>query len=104
MRRGGAVLEVVPAGGCQGGVQLLGPFLVGFGEPRHLVWGQAKITQYLPELSAAVDRIEELLPHLGRESLSRLALEAWPCCVVLRFAASVAVAAFQPAGQRAVGH
>ena len=62
----GAVLEVVPAGCRQCGLQYLQPFLVGLGEPPHLVGSQAKIAQYLPERLAAVDRIEELLPHLER--------------------------------------
>jgi hypothetical protein len=37
VRRVGAVLEVVPACCCQRGIQFLGPFLVGLGEPPHLL-------------------------------------------------------------------
>jgi hypothetical protein len=44
------------------------------------------------------------LAYVGRESFLRLAPEACPCGVVLRFTASFAVASFQPAGQGAVGH
>ena len=43
------MLEVVPPGCRQGGFQLLGPFVVGPGEPPHLIGSQAKLTQYLPE-------------------------------------------------------
>ena len=59
---------------------------------------------HCPERLAAVDRIQELLAHLSRESLLRLAPEACPGGVVLRFTAAIAVTAFQPAGQGAVGH
>jgi hypothetical protein len=100
----GAVFEVVPAGCRQGGLQLLGPFLVGLGEPPHLVGGQTEFPERRPERLTAVDRIQELLPRLGRESLLRLAPKACPCSIVLRFTASVAVAAFQPTGQSAVGY
>jgi hypothetical protein len=57
-----------------------------------------------PERLTAVDRIEELLAHLGWESLVGLAPEACSRGIVLRLVASVAIAPFQPAGQRAVGH
>jgi hypothetical protein len=65
VRGGGAVPEVVTAGCCQGGLQLLGPFLVGLGEPPHLIRSQAKITQYLPERLAPIDGVKELLPYFG---------------------------------------
>jgi hypothetical protein len=94
--------EVCPAGCCQGGLQLFGPFRVGLGEPPNLAGGQAQITERRPERLTAVDRIQELLAHSGRESLLRLAPKACPRRVVLRFPAPVAVAPFQPAGQRAV--
>jgi hypothetical protein len=96
------MLEVASTGRHQGGLKLLWPFLVGLGEPSNLVGGQAQITERRPERLTAVDRIQELLAHSGRESLLRLAPKACPRRVVLRFPAPVAVAAFQPAGQRAV--
>ena len=94
--------EVIPTGCRQGGLQLLCPFLVGLGEPSHLIGSQAKVTKHVPERLAVVDRVEELLPHLYGEPRLRIASEACPRGVVLRFTASVAVAAFQPAGQGAV--
>jgi hypothetical protein len=68
-----------------------------------LVGGQAKFTEHRAERLAVVDRVEELLPQLYEESLLRPASEACPGGVVLGFTASVAIAAFQPAGQGAVG-
>jgi hypothetical protein len=99
-----SVLEVVPTGCRQGGLQLVGPFLVGLGEPPDLIGGQAQIPERRPERLTAADRIQELLAYVGRESLLRLAPEACPGGVVLRFTASFAVASFQPTGQGAVGH
>jgi hypothetical protein len=61
----GAVLAVVSEGSCQGGLQLLGPFLVGLGEPTHLIRSQAKVAEDRPERLARVDGVEELLPHVG---------------------------------------
>jgi hypothetical protein len=95
--RVGAVLEVIPTGCRQGGLQLLGPFLVGLGEPPHLVGSQAKVTEHRAERLAVVDRVEELLPHLDGEPRLCISSEARPRCVLLRFTASVAVTAFQPA-------
>jgi hypothetical protein len=57
----GAVLKVVPAGRRQGSLQLLGPFLVSLGEPPHLVGGQAKITEHVPERLTTVDGVKKLL-------------------------------------------
>jgi hypothetical protein len=74
----------------------------GLVRPPHLIGSQAKITQDPPERLPPIDGIQEHLAHLGRESLLRLASEAFPRCVLLRLTASVAVAPFQPAGQRAV--
>jgi len=98
-----AMLEVVPAGCRQGGFQLLGPFVVGPGEPPHLVGGQIEFVERRPKRLAAVDRNEKLLAHLDRQSLLRVASEPCPGGVVLGLAASVAVTAFQPAGQGAMG-
>ena len=103
VRGGGAAPEVCPAGCCQGGLQFLRPFRVGLGQPPDLVGGQAKFTEHRAERLAVVDRVEELLPQLYGESLLRPASEARPGGVVLGFTASVAIAAFQPAGQGAVG-
>jgi hypothetical protein len=61
----GAVLKVVSAGRCKGGIQHLGPFRVGLRQPPHLVRGQPKITEHLPKRLAGIDPIEELLPQLG---------------------------------------
>jgi hypothetical protein len=55
-------------------------------EPPHLIGGQTEFAEHRPERLAAVDRIQELLAHLGRESLLRLAPEACPRGVVLRLA------------------
>jgi hypothetical protein len=57
-----------------------------------------------PEWFTCVEGVQELLPHLDGEPPLRPASEAGPRGVVLRFTASVAVAAFQPAGQGAVRH
>ena len=56
------------------------------------------------EWFTCVEGVQELLPHLDGEPPLRPASEAGARGVVLRFTASVAVAAFQPAGQSAVGH
>jgi hypothetical protein len=61
----GAVLEVVATGCRQCGLQLLGPVLVGLGEPPNLVGGQAEVTEHRPERLATIDPVEELLPQLG---------------------------------------
>jgi hypothetical protein len=66
-----AVLQVVPAGRRQRSVQLFGPFLVGPGEPPHLIGSQAKITKHRAERLAAVNGVEELLPQLKWEPLLR---------------------------------
>jgi hypothetical protein len=62
----GAVLEVIPARCRQGGLKLLGPFRVGLGQPPDLIGSKAEIAQYLPERLVAVDRLEQLTPHLER--------------------------------------
>jgi len=69
-----------------------------------LVRGQTEVGEHRPERLPAVDRIEELLAHLGGESLLRRAAEAGLGGVVLRLTTLGAVAAFQPSGQGAVGH
>jgi hypothetical protein len=67
----GAVLQVVSEGCRQGGLQLLAPFLIGPGEPKHPVRGQAEVAQYRPEWLTRIDRVEEPLPHLDGEPLLR---------------------------------
>ena len=60
----GAVLEVIPTGCRQGGLERCRPFPVGLGETPDLIGRQAEVAQYRPERLACVDRIEELLPNL----------------------------------------
>jgi hypothetical protein len=55
------------------------------------------------EWFACVDRVQELLPHLDGEPRLRLASEARPGGVVLRFPASITIAALSPPDQGAVG-
>jgi hypothetical protein len=57
-------LEIVAAGCGQSGIQPFGPFLVGFGEPPHLVGGQAEITEHHLEGLAGVNRVLKPLTHL----------------------------------------
>jgi len=76
----------------------------GLGQPPNSIGGQPQLVEHCAEWLASVDAIEELLAHIGRQSLLCLAPEAGPRGVVLRFTASVALAAFQPTGQGAVGH
>jgi hypothetical protein len=62
----GAVLEVLATGCGQGSIQLLGPFLVSPGEPKHPIRGQPQVTEHHPERLPRVDSLQELLPHLDR--------------------------------------
>jgi len=62
--RVGAVLQVIPTGCRQCGLQLLGPFLVGLGESPHLIRCQLELAERRPERLASVDRVQELLPYL----------------------------------------
>jgi hypothetical protein len=97
-----AVLEVVTAGCRQGGLQSPGPFLVGPSKPPHLIGGQAKIAQHLPERLAAVDCVQELLPHLGWEPLLRSGPSASSLIVGMCLGAEDAVAACVPSRVGAV--
>ena len=63
---GAALLKVLTARSCQGGVQRCRPLLVGLGEPPHLIRSHAKIMQYLSERHAAVDRVQKLAAQLDR--------------------------------------
>jgi hypothetical protein len=66
IRRVGAVVQVVSAGSCKGALQLLGPFLVGLGEPPDLIGGQAEVAEHRWERLTAEDRVQQLLPYLNR--------------------------------------
>jgi hypothetical protein len=70
--------------------------------PPNLVRGQAKVSERSPERLTAVDAIQELPAFLHRQPFLCSPPEACPGGLVLRFTASVTVAAFQPAGQGAV--
>ena len=67
----GAVLQVISAARRQSGLQLLGPFLIGPGEPKHPVRGQVQVAEHPPERLARIDRIQELLPYFDGQSLLR---------------------------------
>jgi hypothetical protein len=62
----------------------------------HLVRGQTKITEHLPEGVALVDGVEELLPYVGGKPLLRSAPLACPGGVTLEFAASAATSCVPP--------
>jgi hypothetical protein len=65
------VLEVLAPGCRQGSIQLLGPFLVSPGEPKHPIRGQPEVTECRPERLPCVDGVEEPLPHLDGQPLLR---------------------------------
>jgi hypothetical protein len=69
-----------------------------------LVGCYTEFAEHRPERLAAVDRIQELLAHLGRESLLRLAPAAGLGGSVLDLAALGAVTPVIPTCQGAVGH
>jgi hypothetical protein len=98
----GAVLEVVPAGCRQGGLQLLRPFPVGPCESPDLVRHRAEVAEHLPEWLAVVDRVEELLPHFDWEPLLRSDSPASSLVVGMRSTALGAVASGVPARVGAV--
>ena len=64
MRRVRAVLQVVSAGCRQGGLQSLGPLLVGPGEPKHPIRGSPRSRVSAWNGCPRIDRVQELLPHL----------------------------------------
>jgi hypothetical protein len=90
------VFQVVPTSCRQGRFQPLRPFLVGLGEPPHLIGSQAKVTEHRTERLAAVDGVEELLPHLGGEPLLRPGPSAGSLVVGMRPGAEGAVAPSVP--------
>jgi hypothetical protein len=98
----GAVLEVITAACRQRCVQLLGPFLVGLGEPPHLIGSQAKVTEHRAKRLAAVDGVQELLPYLDWEPLLRSGSSASPLIVGVCPGAEGATAPRMPARVRAV--
>ena len=61
----GAVLEVVSAVCRQSGLQRCRPFRVRLGEPPHLIRRQAEVTKHRTERQARIDRVQQLLAHLG---------------------------------------
>ena len=56
----GAMLQVFSAARRQGGIQLLGPFLVGPGEPKDPIRGQSEVADHRPERLPRVDSVQEL--------------------------------------------
>jgi hypothetical protein len=60
----GAVLEVVPVGCRQGGLQLLRPFLVGPDESADLVWGSGRAHGAQSGTLSGIDAVKELLADL----------------------------------------
>jgi hypothetical protein len=59
----GAVLQLLSAACRRGGLQLLGPLVVGPGEPKHPIRGQPENTEHRPERLTRVDSVQELLPY-----------------------------------------
>jgi hypothetical protein len=98
------VFEVISSGRCQRGLELLGPVLVGRGEPPHLVGGQAKLTEHRSERLSTVDRVEELLSHVAGEPRLRPTPAAFSGGIVLRLAASNAATSLIPPRHGAVGY
>jgi hypothetical protein len=65
------VLQVFSAACRRGGLQLLGPLLVGPGERKHPIRAQLEVTEHRPERLPRVDRVQEPLPHLDRQACLR---------------------------------
>ena len=99
----GAVLDVVPASSGQCGFERGSPLFVGLREAPHLVRGEAELAEHHSERSAGVDRVKELHPYGGRESLLRIAPSACPGGVALELAASGAATSRVPSRDRSVG-
>jgi hypothetical protein len=64
----GAMLQVFSSACRQSSLELLGPLVVGPGEPEHLVRGQPKITEHRTERLPRIDRINKLLPYLDGQA------------------------------------
>ena len=66
------MLEVLAPACGQGSIQLLGPFLVSPGEPKHLIRGQPEVTEHRPERLPRVDRVEDCCrTSTGRRACAR---------------------------------
>jgi hypothetical protein len=102
MRGVGAVLQVVPTGCRQGSIQLLGPFLVSPGKPKHPIRGEPEVTEHRPERQPRADRIQELLPHLDRKPLLRSGTSPGSLGVAMRPRQRVHLHPAVPAGRRAM--
>ena len=96
------MLEVLAPGCRQGSIQLLGPFLVSPGEPKHPIRGQPEVTEHRPERSARVDRVQELLPYLDAQACLRSGSSPGSLDVAVRPPAEGAVTSGVPATRRAV--
>jgi predicted component of type VI protein secretion system len=70
------VLEVISTLSRQGGLKHCRPLPVHPGHTPNLVRCQVQVAKCRPEWLTGLDRIEELLAQLGRESLLRLTPEA----------------------------
>jgi hypothetical protein len=99
-----AVLEVLPAGRVQRGIERRRPFLIALGKAPHLVGGQVEIAEHSPERLAAVNGVEEPPPYFGRET--RLCPASEPCLGGggLGLSAYGAATAVIPTRHSAVGH
>jgi hypothetical protein len=97
------VLEVVPAGCFQGGLERCRPLFVGLGESPHPVGRQVQVAQRYPKGWPAYMASKELPPYFGRESLMRIAPTAHSGGVGLELAALTAAASGGPSGYGAVG-
>jgi hypothetical protein len=59
----GSVLEVLPAGCRQGGLQRRRPPRIGLGQPPDLIGRQSQVAKQTAERLAAREAVQELLPH-----------------------------------------
>ena len=98
----GAVLEVVPAGCRQGGIQLLRPILVGLGQAPDLVGCEPEVAEDSTERPASIDSVEDLLPYRGGQPFLCVRPFANACNVSVRCATGGAAAAVVPPCRRAV--
>ena len=87
VRRSGPMLQVVPTGSRQCGLERTRPQLVGLGQSPHLVRCQAKLSNNRPERLTCVDGVQELLPHVYREPVLCPRSPVDPSSVVLRLPA-----------------
>jgi len=97
------VFQIIPAGCRQCGLQLGRLLLVGLGQSPGLIGCKAEVTEHCTERLAAVNRVQELLAHVGRESLFRFAPSACPGLAALELAAFSAATSRIPPRHGAVG-